>query len=69
MVLLFRPIHEQIRKYEKRSNAKYAALDAANGVWYTFGYYSFESFLLVRTESKEDDAIDFSKISKMLPHG
>lgn len=51
-----------------RCYAKYATLEAAKGVWYTFGDYSFEGFLLVRTESKEYDAIDLGKISKLLSH-
>lgn len=51
-----------------RCNAEYAILKAANYVWYTFGDQSFKSFLLIRTESKVDDAIDFGKISKLLPH-
>lgn len=51
-----------------RCNAEHARLKATNRVWYTFGDDSFEGFLLVWTESKVNDAIDFGKVSKLLPH-
>lgn len=51
-----------------RCNTEYAPLDSANSVGYTFEDHSFEGLLLVRTESKVDDAIDFSKVSEFLPH-